>query len=43
MANTKDNNKKKQDNQAHQERKNEIQDRNIKNGSRQYSKKTDHI
>ncbi|MCF6136801.1 DUF3941 domain-containing protein [Pseudalkalibacillus berkeleyi] len=43
MSNTKDNDKKKRDNQANQERKNKMQDESIKNGSRQYSKKTDHL
>ncbi|WP_349410218.1 DUF3941 domain-containing protein [Pseudalkalibacillus sp. SCS-8] len=43
MSNTKDNDKKKRDNQARQEIKNEMQDANIKKGTRQYSKKTDHL
>lgn len=43
LSNTKDNDKKKRDNQAVQELKNHMEEQNIKHGSRQYSKKTDHL
>ncbi|WLD94875.1 DUF3941 domain-containing protein [Alkalihalobacillus sp. AL-G] len=43
MSKTKDNDKKKRDNQAVQELKNNMEDNNVKNGTRQYSKKTDHL
>ncbi|MCF6409241.1 DUF3941 domain-containing protein [Pseudalkalibacillus salsuginis] len=43
MSNTKDNDKKKRDNQAHQELKNKMEQANISKGTRQYSKKTDHL
>ncbi|WP_257349195.1 DUF3941 domain-containing protein [Pseudalkalibacillus decolorationis] len=43
MSKTKDNDKKKRDNQAVQELKNNQEEANIKQGTRQYSKKTDHI
>ncbi|WP_408010667.1 DUF3941 domain-containing protein [Pseudalkalibacillus sp. A8] len=43
MSNTKDNDKKKRDNQAQQELKNKMEQTNINKGTRQYSKKTDHL
>ena len=41
--NTSDNDKKPRDNQAAQEEKNLLREKNIKAGKHQYSKKTDHI
>ncbi|GIN74069.1 DUF3941 domain-containing protein [Bacillus sp. J14TS2] len=40
---TSDNDKKGRDNQAEQEAKNEVRERNRKTGKKQYSKKTDHL
>ncbi|MBO0993655.1 DUF3941 domain-containing protein [Bacillus sp. SD088] len=40
---TSDNDKKARDNQAEQEAKNEVRERNRKAGKKQYAKKTDHL
>lgn len=43
MSRTSDNDKKARDNQAHQERKNELREKNRQAGKRQPSIKTDHL
>ncbi|MCM3216027.1 DUF3941 domain-containing protein [Niallia taxi] len=43
MSNTSDANKKPNDNNARLEHKNELREKNRKQGKHQYSKKTDHL